>query len=676
MSKLDTRSESGRKVAVLKTGDRIHRMDKDRIVLGSVVSSDLQLTGDGVSPIHAVIEIAPDQTADVWRAQIFDLASVTGLFINGKKIITSELSSGDEITIGRHKVTFSLEPAKKVREELTQDRIRRSDQGSDLFYNPNEDLRPLLLEDERKVREIFDYRPSRRQALEVVMSFGETILNIEHFVREREVTIGPLQKHDFGIPAWLSTSKYPLVRREGDRFVLNLDRNVMRGILQSDGKLLDLSTLPGAQVKLGPNDFAKIEIGDVAFYLSYTAAPPRLKPEKWLDSDPLFSRLYFTSLFLSALVIYGIFTTKFPDHLEAEPVPERIATILYQPQKPPPPPQPKVPKEKEPEEKPPVVVKPKPEPTKRKVDLEKSSQPPKDIPKEMVARALPKAKPVAKSKTAVAGTKNTPAQQQGQAAAKEGEGARAKGPSGTRGEPSKAPDKVPQTAAKRPSPQGGLGRGGGESQVRNDGNVDFLKSYGGKIENILGNAGAQLGKGGEKLKGFGGFSTQGSGGLALSGTGSGGGGTAEGLGGLGSKGQGGGRVGTGKGAAGSGSGIVGGQARVAIRSGGPEEVVVMGAIDADAVNAALLAHKDEFLYCYEKEINAENPGLGGTVNASWVIGPSGRATKTAVTSSSLKNATVEACVLKVLSRIEFPQPRGGGEVSTSKPFKFYPLSKK
>lgn len=678
MTTLERQSEASRKVVVLKGGaGATFRVDKDRVVIGSVISADVRLSGEGVSPIHAVIEIGADQTQDVRTAHIYDLASESGLFINGKKVVTSELVVGDEITIGRSRFKFALESPAQVRESLPRERVRRSDQGSDLYTDANEDLKVLLLEDERKVRPIFDYRPSRRQALEVVQSFGETILNVEHFVRERQVTIGTRQKDDFGIPNWLSTPRFPLVKREGASFILNLDRAVMKGVLMREGKILPLEEIPGAQITLGQNEFAKVVMGDVSFYLSFTAAPPRLKPRRIFDSDPLFFRLYFGSLILSAFALYGLFQIKVPDKLEAEPVPQRIATILYQPQKPPPVPVPRETKAPEPvkvEPKPTPEPKkpepPKPKPTPRKVDLDKAQPKPlKQIPKEMVekpAAPKPQAKPAAKPQ---------PARQQGQSQAKEGAGARAKGKEGSRGEPNKPAGKTPQTAAKRPSPQAGEGRGSGASQVPDHGNVDFLKSYGGKIENLLGNAGAQLGKGGSKLKGFGGFSTQGAGGLALSGDGKGGGGTAEGLGGLANHGRGGGRVGTGLGAAGSGSGIVGGVARVAIRSGGAEETVVMGAIDSDAINAALLAHRDEFRLCYEREINAEHPGATGNVVPIFTIGGSGRVTTAGISSSTLKNAAVEGCVMRVIKRIEFPTPRGGGEVTVTKIFAFNPLGK-
>jgi len=129
-------------------------------------------------------------------------------------------------------------------------------------------------------------------------------------------------------------------------------------------------------------------------------------------------------------------------------------------------------------------------------------------------------------------------------------------------------------------------------------------------------------------------------------------------------------VGTGAGAVGNGAGLVGGKTRIDIRSGGPEETVVMGALDYDAINAAILAHKDEFRLCYEREINAEHPNLAGRVGTNFVIGASGRVSTAAVLSSSLKNANTEQCILEVIKRIDFPKPRGGGEVSVNYPFRY------
>lgn len=651
---------------------KLMRFNKERVVIGSVVSADLKLTGHGVSPIHAVLEIQHDPMTGKAQATVYDLASDTGVFVNGDKAITQLLKSGDEIRIGHHSLKFALDDVDTFHSSST--RMRESE-GRKLFLNPDEDLAPLILEDERNVEEVFDYRPTSKSALEMVMSWSGSILDVEHFVNQKQVILGSVRGADFAIPEILSSPRFPIVTRMGEAFVLNLDKP-MRGVFQRDGKLQTLDQIraqasPGAhgvEVPLRKNDFAKITVGEIDFYLSFTQAPPRLKRARIFDRDPLFMRLLATSGVLTAITLFALMNAQVPQTLEAEQIPERIATILYQPEKYMAKPKAMEIRKPEPVEvakaTPPKPVPPKPQPT-TKLDLQPSQQTAqKPVPKEMnTAQSGAKPSLGQASKSQSKGAK-------GQNQAKEGEGARAKGAEGERGRKNApaAPDK--QTVAKRPSPQGGTGRGGGNSQVNDIGNVDFLKGASSKIQNILSNTNANLGGSGSKLQGFGGFDTQGKGGLALSGGGKGGGGDAESLGGLGKQGRGGGRVGTGLGAAGTGSGIIGGKTRVEIRRGGTEESIIMGAIDRDAVEAAIQAHRDEFRLCYEREINAETPKLAGRVSTSFVIGASGRVTQTGVESTTLKNPNAERCILNVIKRIDFPTPRGGGVVQVSYPFKF------
>src|SRR4051812_23553487 len=94
-------------VIVLTGAGRAHRFHKERIVLGSVVSSDLRVAGEGISPIHAVLEISTDPARP--GAFLYDLASDTGTFVNGKKIVTHQLKSGDSITVGRVAYKFTQE---------------------------------------------------------------------------------------------------------------------------------------------------------------------------------------------------------------------------------------------------------------------------------------------------------------------------------------------------------------------------------------------------------------------------------------------------------------------------------------------------------------------------------------------------------------------------------------
>lgn len=669
-----------RKVMVLTSGAaagregeaKTFRFDKERIVLGGVVSADVRVTGDGVAPLHAVIELAPGAGGE---ATIYDLASDTGVFVNGAKVITQALKNGDEITIGRSYLKFAVENRDHATSQMSRDRVRWSE-GRSLFLNQDEDFKPLLLEEEADP--IFDYRSSHKPALEVVMAWHDTILDIEHFVREKAVTVGVYSKSHFGIPPLLSSSNHPIVTRSGDDFALNLD-NQMKGVMHRNGKLQKVAELltsstkgeHGHQIPIGKEDFAKITIGEVDFFFSFTDAPPKLKRGRLLDRDVLFYKIFSASLILTALTLYGLNSMRVVPTLEAEQIPDRLATILYAPEKYAPKPHEHEPPAKNPEqlklrETTPLPPKPQPHPT-TKIEIKPNpNNEHKPIPKVMDTGTQT-------GKKAKAEHKKQPAPSKHQGAAKEGAGAKHSGTEGTRGSKNAASDVSHQNKAQTSSPNGGKGAGSSNSQVADIGNVDFLKGAEGKIENILSGAGAHLGKSGETLKGLGGFDTRGNGGLAISGNGKGGGGSSDLSAGLGNTGRGFGKVGTGLGAAGNGNGIIGGQARVAIRSGGPEEAVVMGSIDADAVEAALLAHKDEFRLCYEKEINAEHPTLAGRVGTTFMIGSGGRVTEAGIESTTLKNANVERCILNVIKRIDFPIPRGGGTVQVTYPFKYSPV---
>jgi len=96
----------------------------------------------------------------------------------------------------------------------------------------------------------------------------------------------------------------------------------------------------------------------------------------------------------------------------------------------------------------------------------------------------------------------------------------------------------------------------------------------------------------------------------------------------------------------------------------------VGSIDRDAIDAAIRAHRDEFNYCYERELNAGHPTLAGKIVTAFVIGGSGRASQLAIASSSMGSASVERCVLNVIARIQFPLPAGGVPVTIKYPFAY------
>ena len=508
------------------------------------------------------------------------------------------------------------------------------------------DMGPLLLVDEEDVVPIFQTRSDQEKALEVVLSWRRTILDVQHYLDQEKVVIGSLAGADFAIPALLESDRFSFLERDSSGvYHLNLDRR-MKGVVQRNGRLEKLDELRAGRdgavsIPLKQGDFAKIQLGDLTFYLSYSACPPELLKRKVAAADPVFKRSLGTSLGLTAVLLLAIFKMSVPKSIQTEELPERIATILYQPEKfsgfTPPAPEPE-------KQVPPAVT---------KLDLKPGA--PKNRPLVQPKAALAQQKP------AIGGR---PMSQQ---RAKEGEGKRAEGREGSRGSKTSKIAGAPQNQA----------QGKGSSQIEGLGNIDFLKGAGGQVQNLLAGASRKMGTGAQRPSGFGSFTTQGNGGLALSGTGKGGGGTAATtLAGLSDKGTGGGRVGTGWGAAGDGSGVVGGRVKIVGQPDGTDDGVTMGVIDQSAVEAAIQAHRDEIRHCYEKEHNTQArgglfpPRLAGRVSVSFTIGSLGRVSQTGIASTTLKSDPIEQCVLNVFRRIEFPIPRGGGVVEATYPFHF------
>ena len=157
------------------------------------------------------------------------------------------------------------------------------------------------------------------------------------------------------------------------------------------------------------------------------------------------------------------------------------------------------------------------------------------------------------------------------------------------------------------------------------------------------------------------------GGLGLVGKGRGGGGTGNGTIGIGTLGT------IGKGGGGSGASFgrsVGIRGR---RASGPwvkaGRATVRGALSKQIVRRIIRRHLNEVKYCYTKE-QQHNHKLAGRVVARFTISATGQVVASSISSSTLGNKTVEACIATAVRRWLFPRPAGGGIVMVSYPFVF------
>jgi outer membrane biosynthesis protein TonB len=124
------------------------------------------------------------------------------------------------------------------------------------------------------------------------------------------------------------------------------------------------------------------------------------------------------------------------------------------------------------------------------------------------------------------------------------------------------------------------------------------------------------------------------------------------------RGKGGGGIGA-LGAGGVGKGKVGGTVtRATART-----VLAQGSIDRDAVAKVVNSHLQEVYACYERAL-LKDPSLAGKVVLEWTIGTNGRVAAVKTKSSTLRNPSVEACILGGLKTWTFPPAKGGAVIIT------------
>lgn len=639
---------------------KTYKVNKNRLVIGSALSSDIRIQQNAVSNVHAVVEMDSSGTAF-----IYDMASETGLFHNDKKILSSELKDGDEIKIGFAMVTFRKQLLQDAQAQIPAASIRSSG-ARKLFYNEKEDFRPLILEEERNVIQIFDYPSAGEQALQIVMYWGDVILDVQHIVDLDPVTIGESKKATFMVPG--IHSEHSLVSFDGSSVTLQVT-NDMEGVIRSGRQLIPLDQLGAQRFTLKQEDQAKIKFRDITFYISYSPLPPHLRRQRVLERDPFYTGIWFTSMGLTIALVGLITSMERPKPLEVVELPPQVATIIFKPVPPPPPPpvvKPKPQPVPEPEVKkeppPPPPPKPKPKVEVKPKELPKEVKPPVPAPKVKTA-------PTEKPTPAVNQTKGQQAKTAGGDA---GEGKRAKGPEGQKGEPNKPKAPVHQVQSKG-NPNAPTNA---KSETNNGkGNVETLfNDIGGNISKNLAASGKGASAAGAKLKGYGGFTTEGNGGLGNMGAGAGGGGETQSLSqGLGTKGIGEGASGKGVGAIGSGGNLLGtGHGRPVIEVGNASETIIMGGLDKGLIDEIIKRHMAQIRYCYVKELNGSAGKISGRVLTRFVIAGTGRVSQAGVESSSLGNSNVEKCLTGVLKNIVFPEPAGGGIVEVSYPFSFTP----
>jgi len=96
---------------------------------------------------------------------------------------------------------------------------------------------------------------------------------------------------------------------------------------------------------------------------------------------------------------------------------------------------------------------------------------------------------------------------------------------------------------------------------------------------------------------------------------------------------------------------------------------VTGSLTRAEIAAIVNKHIGAIRYCYEKSL-LENPGLTGKVLMEWEITGFGIVDIAKVKTASLRDSSVNSCLVREVRSWKFPKPRGGGKVTVSYPFIF------
>lgn len=83
-------------------------LDRETVILGRALETDVRINDTGVSRRHASITAARDRAAATTDYVLTDLNSRSGTLLNGTRIKKEILHSGDKITIGDHLLRFEM----------------------------------------------------------------------------------------------------------------------------------------------------------------------------------------------------------------------------------------------------------------------------------------------------------------------------------------------------------------------------------------------------------------------------------------------------------------------------------------------------------------------------------------------------------------------------------------
>lgn len=682
----------------------VKQFDLDQIVIGHQADVQLDLSGDGVSPIHCLIELRDN------GYYICDLGSQTGTFKNGQAVLDDVLSSGDELGVGPYKIVFYVGvpkpkaapvaageektlitpplpvPAAPTLSETVVTKIPSAKPPAEVVSSspkaaprPSPAVKPASTKPEirsgasrpesyrkKKSEPTFappshvgdlkdSLKPGKGNTIEVIVAWKERIIQTYHFRQRGVFRLGPTDRDAVRVTSDVVPRNWSLLEISNAVKVNVSDAMEFELVTSTQGRksLEECVTSGKAQrggagtvVRLDQNEMVCLSLGGgvINLYIRYAPQSPvvAMLPSLGLTGSELSGLIM--SLVLTGLLAFYISATT-PKDLMEKPQEEilRTAQVVFNnpPPKPPEPPPPPPPPPPEPPP-PPKTPPPPPPPVKAKVADEK---------KEAQKKGAPTDKPASKAQTAGRASEVAPIPN-------------------SQNRPKKFTSTKQGAAVKL-----GATEGSNAQSAKDVSKIGLFSAFGGggvrsKLDQAYSGAGEVLGQA-DKATGASGMKENRAGddlGSKFKDTGAGGKGTAtQGIAGIGTKGR-----GSGQSAYGSLDGL-GAKSSVAIEAGG-EDADFVGTIDKEAVRRRVKHYLNEIRGCFSRELNKLSKGdrLEGKVVVTWEIIAQGAARNVRIKSSTLGNSNVENCIKERLASWSFPEPPKGMTAEVSYPFLFRP----
>jgi len=481
----------------------------------------------------------------------------------------------------------------------------------------------ILPEDLEKAFEL----PEHARELELTVLWGDHILDVSNYYDEALITVGESPRNEYIIPSAGISDEFPLVNINEDGSATLAFTDKMSGTVRTRDKVYAVSELKKEKfvkqqadyltLKLQQDDFAKLSIGNINFFMLYVKPAPRIKPPPFMQKDPLLIRTTIGSTLLFLLLMLGLSLLPQPVPVTIDEIPERFQKIVIKKR-------PKIPSPKD-------GVIAKGEAPKQGGSVSGEGGPAAGAEGEAGKQDAPK-KP---EKTQAAQPKSKPKEAQNVQPT----------PQPTRPTPNRKvvdADKAKKVGLLKAFSQGAASK---------------------EAQNLLGGVGVgpegtggfdDFGKAVEGAKGQTLDQSGGAGGKGLKGVQAGGGGKTVGIDGPSTGGLGRGKYGEGPGEGISGPGRLGQKGEHAINIVS-ENVQVLSGLSKDIINMVVARHRSEIRSCYEAALQ-RNPGLRGKVTMAFNIQPNGIVSSASVKESTVGDAGLGNCIAGKIKTWVFPKP--------------------